>query len=102
MTTREISEDALLAQEACFARAFADGDPTVARDLYQPEVSSFAEGRERSRAVGRPPLEKLINRRTVYSASEYVYHHPDDGSVLASLLPQPKLTTISMQGQGAP
>ena len=38
MTTREISEDALLAQEACFARAFADGDPTVARDLYQPEV----------------------------------------------------------------
>jgi len=38
MTTRDISEDALLAQEACFARAFADGDPTVARDLYQPEV----------------------------------------------------------------
>ena len=32
-----ISEDALLAQEACFARAFADGDPAVARDLYQPD-----------------------------------------------------------------
>ena len=38
MTTRGISEDALLAQEACFARAFADGDPAVARDLYQPDV----------------------------------------------------------------
>ena len=38
MTTRGISEDALVAQEACFARAFADCDPTVARDLYQPEV----------------------------------------------------------------
>jgi ketosteroid isomerase-like protein len=38
MTTRDISEDALLAQEACFARAFADGDPALARDLYQPEV----------------------------------------------------------------
>jgi ketosteroid isomerase-like protein len=38
MTTRGISEDALLAQEACFARAFAHGDPTVARDLYQPDV----------------------------------------------------------------
>jgi len=38
MTTREISEDALLAQEARFARAFADGDPALARDLYQPEV----------------------------------------------------------------
>ena len=38
MTTRDISEDALLAQEACFARAFADGDPALARDLYQPDV----------------------------------------------------------------
>jgi len=38
MTTQGISEEALLAQEASFARAFADGDPTVARDLYQPDV----------------------------------------------------------------
>jgi ketosteroid isomerase-like protein len=38
MTTHTVSEDALLAQEACFARAFADGDPAVARDLYQPDV----------------------------------------------------------------
>ncbi|MGO9032009.1 nuclear transport factor 2 family protein [Mycobacterium sp.] len=38
MTTREISEDALFAQEARFARAFADGDPALARDLYQPDV----------------------------------------------------------------
>ena len=38
MTTRSISEEALLAQEACFARAFANGDPTIARDLYQPDV----------------------------------------------------------------
>jgi ketosteroid isomerase-like protein len=38
MTTCGISEDALLSQEACFARAFAEGDPAVARDLYQPDV----------------------------------------------------------------
>lgn len=38
MTTHSISEDALLAQEACFARAFADGDLSIARDLYQPDV----------------------------------------------------------------
>jgi ketosteroid isomerase-like protein len=38
MTTRGISEDALLAQEACFARAFAAHDPAIARDLYQPDV----------------------------------------------------------------
>ena len=33
-----ISEAALLAQEACFARAFATGDLAVARDLYQSDV----------------------------------------------------------------
>lgn len=38
MTTHGISEDALLAQEACFSRAFAEGDPTIARELYQPDV----------------------------------------------------------------
>jgi ketosteroid isomerase-like protein len=38
MTTHGISEGALLAQEACFARAFAAGDPAIARDLYQPDV----------------------------------------------------------------
>ena len=38
MTTGGISEDALLAQEACFARAFEAGDPSVARELYQPDV----------------------------------------------------------------
>ena len=38
MTTQGISEEALLAQEASFARAFADGDPATVRDLYQPDV----------------------------------------------------------------
>lgn len=41
MTTRGISEDALLAQEECFARAFADGDPAVARD--QPPGSPMGQ-----------------------------------------------------------
>jgi ketosteroid isomerase-like protein len=38
MTAHGISDDALLAQEACFARAFAAGEPAIARDLYQPDV----------------------------------------------------------------
>ena len=38
MTMGGISEDALVAQEARFAQAFADGDPALARDLYQPDV----------------------------------------------------------------
>ncbi|WP_197508606.1 nuclear transport factor 2 family protein [Mycobacterium sp. 1081908.1] len=33
-----ISEDALIAQEERFARAFAVRDPSIARDLYQPDV----------------------------------------------------------------
>jgi ketosteroid isomerase-like protein len=33
-----ISHDALRAQEERFARAFAEGDPAIARDLYQPDV----------------------------------------------------------------
>jgi ketosteroid isomerase-like protein len=38
MTARGISEDVLRAQEGCFARAFAEGDPAIARELYQPDV----------------------------------------------------------------
>ncbi len=38
MTRPGISEDALRAQEACFARAFAAGDPALARELYAPDV----------------------------------------------------------------
>jgi ketosteroid isomerase-like protein len=33
-----ITPDALAAQEAVFARAFAAGDPSLARDLYHPDV----------------------------------------------------------------
>ena len=38
MSVGGISENALLAQEACFAQAFAHSDPALARDLYQPDV----------------------------------------------------------------
>jgi ketosteroid isomerase-like protein len=38
MSMSGISQDALRAQEACFARAFAHGDPGIARELYQPDV----------------------------------------------------------------
>ena len=38
MTTHAITAAALAAQEDTFARAFAAGDPGLARDLYHPEV----------------------------------------------------------------
>ncbi|OBA72255.1 hypothetical protein A5641_00485 [Mycobacterium sp. 1554424.7] len=38
MTTPGISDEALVAQEERFARAFAARDLSVARDLYRPDV----------------------------------------------------------------
>lgn len=38
MAIRGISMEALLSQEASFAAAFSEGDPQVARHLYQPDV----------------------------------------------------------------
>jgi hypothetical protein len=51
---------------------------------------------------GTTALANFINHSTVRSASEYVYHHPDDGSTRPSPLPEPTSTTISMQGQNRP
>lgn len=39
MAMHGISEETLLAQEACFARAFAAADPAIARELYHPDVT---------------------------------------------------------------
>jgi hypothetical protein len=39
-------------------------------------------------------LAMFINDVTVHSASEYLYHHPDDGAALPSPLPEPTLTNI--------
>ena len=69
MTTHGISEEALLAQEACFARAFAGGDPAIARDLYQPDV------------VYVSPTVRLFdwphpNRRHRAHARVHRTHHP--------------------------
>ncbi len=38
MATSPITDEALAAQEACFGRAFAAGDLSIARPLYHPEV----------------------------------------------------------------
>lgn len=44
---------------------------------------------------GTTALGRLINNCTVGSAAEYIYHHPDDGGVLPSPLPQPKQSNLS-------
>lgn len=47
---------------------------------------------------GTTSLARLFNDTTVDSASEYIYHHPDDVNVLPSPLPEPRLTTIGVPG----
>ena len=65
MTAHGISGDALLAQEACFARAFADGDPEIARDLYQPDVVYVSPT---VRLFGWPPRIDGIERTLEFIA----------------------------------
>jgi Protein of unknown function (DUF4238) len=44
---------------------------------------------------GTTAIAKFFNSFTVGSASEYLFHHPDDASVLSSPLPEPTLSNIS-------
>ncbi len=44
---------------------------------------------------GTTVLQKLFNDKTVHSASEYIYHHPDDENVPPSPLPEPRLSNLS-------
>lgn len=50
---------------------------------------------------GTAAMARLINDLTVHSASEYVYHHPDDGDALPSPLPGPTLSNLSIPGHDA-
>ncbi|MDA4109730.1 hypothetical protein MHOL44478_21085 [Mycobacterium holsaticum DSM 44478] len=43
---------------------------------------------------GTVKMEKFINASTVRSASEYVYHHPEDEGFLPCPLPEPTLSNI--------
>ena len=76
--------------------------------LVMADAMPFAEaniaiGRLRSGEAdgtesGTTSMAKLINRSTVYSASEYLYHHPDDVSALPSSLPEPRRSNLSIPG----
>ena len=39
-------------------------------------------------------MEKFINESTIRSASEYLYLHPDDESILPPKLPEPTLSNL--------
>ncbi|MBF6080935.1 DUF4238 domain-containing protein [Nocardia cyriacigeorgica] len=65
-------------------------------------VEQVRAGRLDSVERGTTALAQFINERTVYSASEYVYRHPDDQAALPARLPEPRLSNLSIAGQGEP
>lgn len=61
-------------------------------------VQRLREGEADEIERGTTSLARLINDSTVHSASEYVYHHPDDGDALPSPLPGPTLSKLTIPG----
>jgi Protein of unknown function (DUF4238) len=47
---------------------------------------------------GTTALEKFFNFSTVATASEWLFHHPDDASFVPAELPDPRPVTLRMQG----
>lgn len=74
------------------------GDPMVFADSLPVEVVQSGE-LDRCEA-GTTLYERFFNRVTVQSASEWLYHHPDDEEFVPDDLPDPE--PLSMRMQGAP
>lgn len=47
---------------------------------------------------GTTRLEKFFNCHTVANASEWLFHHPEDGAFVPEKLPDPRTVTIEMSG----
>ena len=62
-------------------------------------VERVWEGAADRYITGTTKLEQFINQNTVGSASEWLYHHPDDEGFVPADLPEPSLVTIRMQGE---
>ena len=73
------------------------GDGMLFADANIP-VERLREGEADEAEPGSTSLAKLIIDSTVHSASEYVYHHPEDGPALPSPLPAPTLSNLSVPG----
>lgn len=50
---------------------------------------------------GTTRLEKFFNYTTIASASQWVFHHPEDGALIPEELPDPTPVTMRMGGLGA-
>ena len=73
---------------AFLRRHESDLDPEALADawrgLYQPSMERVRSGELDVVERGTTVMQMFINEGTVQSASEYVYHHPDDADALRS------------------
>ncbi|MFJ6419225.1 DUF4238 domain-containing protein [Paeniglutamicibacter sp. NPDC091659] len=69
------------------------GDPRV-----QTRRAAILRGACDQKQAGTTAMERLFNEHAVGSASEYVYHHPDDAQFVPDDLPEPNLINMSVGG----
>ena len=80
------------------ASSMADAMPFAEANV---PVQRLRAGEADATEPGTTSMARLINDSTVHSASEYIYHHPDDESALPSPLPAPTLSNLSIPGHDA-
>lgn len=80
-------------------------DPTVMLEGLTPNDPRVQERRAAvlrgaydQKQTGTTAMEKLFNEHSVDSASEYVYHHPEDAKFVPNDLPEPNLINMSVGG----
>ncbi|SCK09390.1 hypothetical protein H181DRAFT_00461 [Streptomyces sp. WMMB 714] len=71
-------------------------DPMVFADAIP--VEAVRAGKCDLVKSGTTALEKFFNRITVASASQWLYHHPEDRGFMPEELPAPKPVTLHMSG----
>jgi len=71
-------------------------DPLVIADAIP--VEDVRAGKLDYAQAGTTALGKFFNGNTVASASEWLYHHPEDERFVPNDLPEPNLVTLRMSG----
>jgi len=73
-------------------------DPQALIDLQIP-VEKVHAGNADMIQLGTTKLEKFINYNTVVSASEWLFHHPEDDRFVPEELPEPRPVHMSMSSE---
>lgn len=83
------------------------GDPMVVIERFEPgdpRIQTIRAAVLRGEAdrleSGTAEIVELFNWHTARRAREYVYHHPDDLTLVPDDLPEPNLITVDLEGFG--